>query len=48
MSVLETSKRLRSGNIHLLSAEDEALLHWGDTLLLFNALLYAGDLVPQN
>lgn len=31
--------------VHLLSAEDESLLDWGDALLFFDALLYPGNLV---
>jgi hypothetical protein len=34
------------GDIHLLAAENESLLNWGDTLLLLDALLYPGDLFP--
>lgn len=32
------------GNVHLLSSEDQPLLDGWDSFLLFDALLYAGDL----
>lgn len=32
------------GSVHLLSTEDETLLDWWDSFLLFYALLYAGHL----
>ena len=32
------------GGVHLLPTKDQPLLHWRNTLLLFYALLYAGDL----
>jgi hypothetical protein len=36
---------LRGGDdLHLLPAEDEALLHGGDALFFFHALFYFGDL----
>lgn len=30
--------------VHLLSAENESLLDWRDTLFFLDTLLYAGDL----
>jgi hypothetical protein len=32
-------------DIHLLSAVDESLLDWGNPLLLFDTLLYPGNLI---
>lgn len=33
------------GVVHLLSAENQALLGWGNALLLFDAFFYPGYLV---
>jgi hypothetical protein len=46
-SALEVVFRCRLVISHLLSAVDESLLDWGNPLLLFDTLLYPGNLVVR-